>query len=172
MSANKPKMLPSREEITEWLNYNPETGIFTRKKKNNRKQIIGEEVGSRRADGYLVTHINKKRYYLHRIAYFLLTGDQPEMVDHINGNTTDNRAINLRAASCIQNAYNMRKGRRNHSGHKNVYWNSSSKKWNVKMNANKKYYWGGSFSSLDSAIVACEKLRIKLHGEFANHGGE
>ncbi|HDG1722385.1 TPA: endonuclease, partial [Kluyvera ascorbata] len=83
-----------------------------------------------------------------------------------------NREINLRGASRCQNVYNAEKTKRNKSGHKNVHWNNRSNKWDVQINADKRSFWGGSFSSLDEAVRECKSLRMKLHGEFANHGEE
>lgn len=52
-------------------------------------------------DGYARATINKKRYYIHR---FLIPN--AKIVDHINGNTLDNRRENLREASFQQNIAN------------------------------------------------------------------
>ncbi|EDV7056432.1 endonuclease, partial [Salmonella enterica subsp. enterica] len=83
MKANtaKPKSMPPKELILERLSYDPDTGIFRRKMKNNRNQIIGEQVGSLSSEGYLIIQIDKVRYYAHRLAYFLITGEQPMSVD-------------------------------------------------------------------------------------------
>ncbi|MDU3912040.1 HNH endonuclease [Kluyvera ascorbata] len=168
----KPKMMPSMDRILELVSYDKMTGIFVRKKKTNRNQVIGERVGTLTSEGYLVIQIDKERFYAHRLAYYLLTGEQPAVVDHENGNRIDNREINLRGASRCQNVYNAEKTKRNKSGHKNVHWNNRSNKWDVQINADKRSFWGGSFSSLDEAVRECKSLRMKLHGEFANHGEE
>lgn len=170
VNTAKPKPLPSKGLILERVSYDPSTGIFVRRMKTNRNQVLGEKVGTLSSEGYLIIQIDKVRYYAHRLAYFLLTGEQPVSVDHVNGVRTDNRAENLRAASRCQNVYNVKKNARNRSGHKNVHWNSRSEKWDVHMNANKKSHWGGCYSSLEDAVEACKALRLKLHGEFANHG--
>lgn len=168
----KPKSMPSKNLILERLSYDPHTGIFVRKMKSNRNQIIGEQVGTLSSEGYLIIQIDRVRYYAHRLAFFILTGEQPLSVDHVNGIRTDNRAENLRSASRCQNVYNMKKTIRNQSGHKNIHWNSRSQKWDVQINANKKSHWGGCYSSLDDAVEACKAMRLKLHGEFANHGDQ
>lgn len=170
VNTAKPKSMPSKELILERVSYDPDTGIFLRKMKTNRNQVIGEQVGTLSSEGYLIIQIEKVKYYAHRLAYFLLTGEQPVSVDHVNGLRTDNRAVNLRAATRCQNVYNMKKTIRNRSGHKNIHWNNRSQKWDVHMHANKKSHWGGCYSSIEDAVEASNALRIKLHGEFANHG--
>lgn len=172
VNTAKPKFMPSRDRILELVSYDQNTGIFIRKIKTNRNHVIGEQVGTLSSAGYLVIQIDKEKYYAHRIAYFLLTGEQPIVVDHVNGIRTDNRAVNLRSATRCQNVYNMKKTARNRSGHKNIHWNNRSHKWDVHMHANKKSHWIGCYSSLEDAIEASNLMRIKLHGEFANHGDQ
>lgn len=46
---------------------------------------------------------------VHRLIFLMHHGYLPEMVDIINGNKTDNRVENLRAATRIQNAMNREK---------------------------------------------------------------
>ncbi|HDG1723131.1 TPA: endonuclease, partial [Kluyvera ascorbata] len=67
----KPKMMPSMDRILELVSYDKMTGIFVRKKKTNRNQVIGERVGTLTSEGYLVIQIDKERFYAHRLAYYL-----------------------------------------------------------------------------------------------------
>ncbi len=52
---------------------------------------------------YAARHVGKHSEYLHR---FIL-GAEAEHVDHINGNTLDNRRTNLRVSTCSENAKNV-----------------------------------------------------------------
>jgi hypothetical protein len=52
-------------------------------------------------------------------------------VDHINGNSLDNRRDNLRLVTPQQNAMNRGPQINNTSGYKGVSWNKRSKKWQV-----------------------------------------
>lgn len=48
-------------------------------------------------------------YYCHRLAYLYTHGYIPEIVDHINGNRSDNRIENLRPSTKQLNAQNIKK---------------------------------------------------------------
>jgi len=89
-------------------------------------------------------------------------------VDHINGDTLDNRKCNLRICTPSENSHNRKKSAFNTSGYKGVSWDKRNKKWRVMISCNNKQYYLGLF--IDK-IKAAKKYDIKakeLHKEFAN----
>jgi hypothetical protein len=88
-------------------------------------------------------------------------------VDHINGNTLDNRRSNLRLCSHRENTKNMQLSRANSTGIKDVYWDTSRGRWAVQIMSDGKKYYGGRFVNLKSAVVSRDKLIKQLHGSFA-----
>jgi len=55
--------------------------------------------------------INKKHYTFlaHRLAWLYMTGEWPEKhIDHINGEATDNRFVNLRDVAHEENSKNLK----------------------------------------------------------------
>lgn len=61
-----------------------------------------------------------KQLLMHRVIMNLNFGDK-QLVDHINGNTLDNRRCNLRICSNAQNCRNRGKQKNNTSGMKGVF---------------------------------------------------
>lgn len=144
--------------------------LFWKVKRSNRVKA-GSEVGClQHRDGYIVTKINGKRCGVHRIIFALFHGYFADYVDHINGNTSDNRIENLRSASCIENQYNAKIRKDNTSGVKNVTWHNKKEKWQVRITVNKVRKNIGTFKTIEEAKKAAIEARIKLHKEFANHG--
>lgn len=107
----------------------------------------------------------KVRYYsMHRVIMGAESGDE---VDHINGNTLDNRRENLRLVSRSQNNMNKRKQSNNKSGYKGVYQNKTSGRWVAQIIVRKKKYNLGAYATPEEAHEAYKAAALELHGEFA-----
>jgi hypothetical protein len=77
----------------------------------------GKEAGCLKKGGYLRVGINNSDHLCHRIIFALITGKYPELeIDHIDGNTSNNRIENLREVSHSDNLANQKKGAKNTSG--------------------------------------------------------
>jgi hypothetical protein len=88
-------------------------------------------------------------------------------VDHINGDTLDNRKTNLRVCTRAQNCINKRKRSLTSSRYKGVSWHKRGKRWGVSCQVDKKPKWIGSFACEKEAALAYNAAAISLHGEFA-----
>lgn len=144
----------SREFLSERLEYNPSTGTL-KWKYPYIKQRKFPQAGHASSNGYLRVVFSGQEYRAHRIAWCLATGEWPkEQIDHINGNKTDNRLINLREVSNRQNQHNQKKHR---SGtHPGVRYCFSSKAWTVKISKGKAYYLG-QFKKKEDAVALHRK---------------
>lgn len=110
-----------------------------------------------------------KTQYMHRFVMGLSTG-QVGMVDHINGDKTDNRKSNLRVCSNSENLRNRGAQRNNTSGFKGVTFHKAANKWTASITANGSNNYLGLFKTPEEAHSAyCEAARA-MHGEFANGG--
>ncbi len=109
---------------------------------------------------------------LHRKLMAARTG---HVVDHINGDTLDNRKLNLRLCDARGNARNVvhsknqRKG-----GYKGVSWSKKARKWQVVFgggerlpNGKSKLVYVGNFESAEEAARAYDDAARKAFGEYA-----
>lgn len=132
---------------------------------------VGTRVGVINALGYEVFGHNRKQYRVHRVIFLMRHGYLPEYVDHIDGNTLNNRAENLRSADPVTNQYNTKKHADNSSGHKNVWVDPRTGHFVVKVAVHRKNTYVGTYKTLLDAVTAATEARLAAHGAFANHGG-
>jgi len=98
-----------RNRVIELLNYDPATGVFTRKIRRGRYQA--GEVAESLCHGYTAIRVDGKLHSAHRLAFLVVNGYLPKEIDHINGNKIDNRIENLRPSTRQENKrYTGKKG--------------------------------------------------------------
>lgn len=79
-------------------------------------------------------YARRHRIHMHR---FLLGAPTGMDVDHVNGNTLDNRRANLRLVTRSENAQNRAPGSfRGQSGIPNVHWNKALGLWVARVKVN------------------------------------
>lgn len=102
---------------------------------------------------------------LHRL---IIDVKKDEMIDHINGDTLDNRRENLRVCNNTQNQRNQKLSNRNTTGYKGVSWHKKEKKWISRIRVNNKLIHLGYFKDLIEAAKAYDKAALIYFGEFAS----
>lgn len=165
----------TQEEVKELFDYDPDTGVVTRRidVAHNAKagNIVGTALTNRGGKSYMVVKINRKPYYLHRIIWLYVHGEFPDQIDHINGDGCDNRLVNLRDVARAENMKNMRKQSNNTSGIAGVCWYKKTHKWVAQIKVNGKCIHLGYFKSIEEAASA-RKLASISHKFHNNHGQE
>lgn len=166
----------TQDELKSRLHYNPETGIFTwlhnpsfSLRWNNR--YPGAAAGSLTSLKYVLIRIDKKPYYAHRLAFLYLYGFLPKEVDHIDGDPSNNKISNLRAANRSMNMKNLCRNSVNTSGITGVCWDKARKKWIASIQVNGASVYRKRFSCKSDAISKRKELE-KQHGFHENHGRE
>jgi hypothetical protein len=173
----KLKPLPSREFMSEWLDYNPDTGLFRWKKQPKKccRPLIGRVAGTRTERGYIALKPGDGNVYAaHRLAWVWVHGSIPEglYIDHIDGNPSNNAISNLRLATALQNQHNMRKHAATRVGLKGVKYETSTthrsqNKWRSQINVNGKRIDLGCHPSAEQAHQAYREAAIKYFGSYA-----
>lgn len=102
--------------------------------------------------------------YMHRL---IMGATKGQDVDHINGNTLDNRRENLRLSTRSENNMNKGKQRNNKSGYKGVYFCKWTNRWAAQIVVNRKKKLIGRFDTPEEAHEAYKAAALELHGEFA-----
>lgn len=88
-------------------------------------------------------------------------------VDHINGDTLDNRKENLRICSRWQNSRNRKKQKKpSSSKYKGVIWDGESR-WRAKIVVNKRKINLGGYLTEEEAAIAYNVAAKKYHKKFA-----
>jgi hypothetical protein len=106
----------------------------------------------------------------HRAAWCLYHGEWPAgVIDHINGDKTDNRIENLRCVTPSINSRNMKKFKHNTSGIAGVCWHKASNKWRAIVTVGGRQKSLGVFSDKDDAAKAVARSRREL-GFTERHG--
>ena len=100
-----------------------------------------------------ISFLNTQKY-VHQLVFLYHHGFIPDYIDHINGNSLDNRIENLREATQSLNGANSKLANTNTSGFKGVTWRKDTKKWMAQITKNKKHYNLGSFESIEAAATA------------------
>lgn len=95
----------TRAELSARYSYDPDTGLMY-----SRAGGAYQQVGTVRGPGYVrftYWHDGKMKHLcVHRVAFLLMTGHVPPLVDHANRNKIDNRWFNLRETTKSANARN------------------------------------------------------------------
>ena len=159
----------TQEQLLEYFTYNFETGeLFWKIDKNRAK--AGDKVCTPHPSGYLAVQIDCIGYLVHRVIWCLIYGEFPEsLIDHKDLDKQNNRLDNLRQSNGSGNCCNSTLRSDNTSGVKGVGWHSKLRKWQVRIQVNRKRTTN-YFTSFEDAKLFIENQRQLLHKEFANSG--
>lgn len=90
-----------------------------------------------------------------------------KVIDHKNGDPSNNYCNNLRVCTQSQNNLNQKEPKYNSkSGHKGVYWHKGAKKWCAEVVVEHKKHYLGLFKNKLDAAEAYNKKAQELAGEY------
>ena len=153
-----PKDVITADLLRKLFNYDPASGWFSR--------YEGAMAGWINADGYRAVSVKNTTQYAHRVIWCMMTGEWPtQQIDHVNGDRSDNRWENLRAATVSENHQNRAKRSDNSSGEVGVRIRVGKTGTRyiagIAMNGKTKHL--GSFLDMESARNAYLAAKRELH---------
>ena len=145
----------TQDRLKELLNYDPETGVFTRK--------CGKVAGTQRPDGYRKITIDRVQHYSHRLAWLYMTGELTNDVDHKDRDPSNNQFSNLRVVTKSQNQHNRVKQCNNTSGYKGVIYFKRTGRWRANIWVNDENHYLGYFDTAEEASIAYQNAAMLFH---------
>tara|TARA_R110000764_G_scaffold28636_7_gene67423 strand:- start:1849 stop:2334 length:486 start_codon:yes stop_codon:yes gene_type:complete len=115
--------------------------------------------------GYAVFSSTSSIYYCKLLHRVIMEAPDGMDVDHIDGNTLNNRKSNLRVCSHHENLMNRKKHKNNKSGVKGVSWYKNLNKWHAQIQCDKKIHLG-YYDDFDEAVKVRKEAEEKYFGEF------
>ena len=154
----------TQDQLKKILSYDSETGLFHWKIKPSKRFAAGMQAGTS-VNGYIRIHTNGRQYGAHRLAWLYVYGVEPEhQIDHINGNPSDNRIVNLRQATALENMQNIRKPQKNNShGNLGITYDPKKKLWRTRISINGIRKYIGKFKTQEQAAQAYLEAKRAMH---------
>lgn len=139
----------------------------------HHSRLAGLEAGCKCKGGgnkrkmYWVVRVNSTSIKRSHIVFLFATGRWPtDQIDHINGNSLDDRIANLREATQTQNAWNH-KGRAKKSTTPMGVRELSSGRFQARISVEKRQISIGTFHTQEQASEAYQQKRKEFFCEYA-----
>lgn len=153
----------TQARLKELFSYDSQTGIFKRLV-NVGPAKAGVYKSRPNSTGYFRVCIDGRSYLLHRLAWLYTHGEWPVMLlDHIDGDTKNNKLANLRSCTHLENSQNTSKKARCRSGFRGVYGPTSAGRWTASIGINYKQIRLGTFDTKEQAHAAYLEAKKTLH---------
>jgi hypothetical protein len=150
--------------LKEWLDYDPEAGVFRWSKSNNKR--AGLVAGTLHKGGYRRIYFYGVSYAEHRLAWAFTYGKWPEnFIDHINGQRTDNRIANLRDVTRNENMQNQARPQVSNksTGLMGATFNRAANKYAAQIGVHGKKIHLGCYDTAIEAHQAYVAAKAKYH---------
>lgn len=172
------KPLPSKARLRRLFDYEDGVLIWRERPRTDFKtqgahatfntRWVNKLAGTLNPSGYVQIRVHGVKFLAHRIVWVWHHGRIPKnlTLDHIDGNSWNNRIENLRLATQSQNSANAPKRANNTSGFKGVQ--ASGGKWVARIIVNGKLHHLGTFSNIEDAVAVYAFASDLAYGEFSH----
>lgn len=157
------------EMVRAALDYDPETGVFIWRNRPDmpaqwNSRFPGTQAGCHPRYRYIGILLFGKRYYAHRLAWLHFYGKWPkDLIDHKNGDPSDNRLSNLRECTHSENHQNKMKKPGGKPGYIGVGFQKKAGRWQAYITIDYKMTHLGFFDTPEKARAAYLKAKRTLH---------
>ena len=148
-----------------WLSIYPVSGIV-RWRATRGKARCGAEAGRADRDGYIRIGAMGRHVSRSRLIFYYVHGWLPPIIDHINRNRADDRIINLRPATKVENARNGGISKNNTSGYLGVCRGSGCNTWRAHINVRGRQRTA-YFATKAEAVAQRTRWEHEIFKEFA-----
>lgn len=153
-------------KLRDRFHYDPETGAFLRRHSNGIRWSAGDRAdkpGCGALRQYRLLRVGEHKLLAHRAAWLWIHGSMPiGLIDHVNGDPSDNRIANLRDADSRINNENRRlPSVRSQSGVLGVFPHQG--RYRVRLTVNRRSVHIGVFDDVEQAYAAYVEAKRRLH---------
>lgn len=159
------KVTPSQQRLKELFDYDRKTGLFIRKLSTAR-QRAGHVVKPTSGAEYHSLTVDRHIYFVHRLVWKWVHGEDVHTLDHINGRTLDNRIDNLRSVTRAQNAWNRTQRAADKVGDVGVFKAFCGSVWRARIKTPQGTIQIGPFKTAKEAVAARNQLAPLYRGEY------
>lgn len=191
-NPRKPKPLPPQSFLMDCIDYNPETGDATWKRrpfshfrtiadanKQNAKmtgKVVGFKFVANKGAGPIYRQVtmyhngSRHHFFLHRLVWMIHYGIDPldNEVDHRDRNGLNNRIDNLRLCTHSQNHYNKVRPPAKRGLPKGIFRNPNGKRYVAILVRHRSRRHLGTFDTIQEAQTVYNRALTLAAGEFAN----
>lgn len=161
----------TQELLIELFEYREDGNLYWLVAPKYKPKLQGKQAGSickyEHGDRRRI-HIGHKLYFQNRLNFLYHNGYMPEIVDHKDRNTLNDKIDNLRPADATTNQYNKGCAKNSTSKYKGVCWDKREQRWHVQINTDGKPRHVGYFTDEIEAALAYNSEAERCNGEFAN----
>lgn len=138
--------------------YDRDTGVLTNRtnRRNAKKGAVSGTISEGNAGKlYRVVRYGNRQVKAHRVIWVIMTGDQPDVIDHIDGDGLNNKWSNLRSISHRLNSKYRKTSKANTTGRTGVY-RTPHNTWRAYIFVEGTNHFLGIFKKKEDAIMARE----------------